>query len=406
MSRLEKTLLAENVIFYGLLSVFSYAYVDLNLTLSQNPIVINFVNFMQQLGYFHRPVATSIYVFFIIFAFSFFIFNLWLFYKLKIGTTYLKISTVVNTLILIFAYPFLSSDLFNYLFDAKIILVYHANPYTVRPLDFPQDEWLRFMRWVHRYSPYGPLWLGMSLIPAILGFGKFILNFLTFKIFISIFHLINAYLVFKILQKINPKSVLFGTAFYAINPLFLIEGIVNAHNDVVLATFLIGSVYFFVCRKTVWSYVALLAGTLIKYIPVLNLPWLLLTSLYPKFGNSNKLEKFKWLIWTNLAAMAAFTYLFSSFRITVPFVSSGATQVQFQPWYLFWTIPFIALVPRAYFIVAATIICLGASLRYIPYLYYGDWSQKGTGGFMMSLMVISLIIALIIIAPNLKFQKK
>ena len=361
---------------------------------------------MQQLGYFHRPVATSIYVFFIIFAFSFFIFNLWLFYKLKIGTTYLKISTVVNTLILIFAYPFLSSDLFNYLFDAKIILVYHANPYTVRPLDFPQDEWLRFMRWVHRYSPYGPLWLSMSLIPAILGFGKFILNFLTFKIFISIFHLINAYLVFKILQKINPKSVLFGTAFYAINPLFLIEGIVNAHNDVVLATFLIGSVYFFVCRKTVWSYVALLAGTLIKYIPVLNLPWLLLTSLYPKFGNSNKLEKFKWLIWTNLAAMAAFTYLFSSFRITVPFVSSGATQVQFQPWYLFWTIPFIALVPRAYFIVAATIICLGASLRYIPYLYYGDWSQKGTGGFMMSLMVISLIIALIIIAPNLKFQKK
>src|SRR3990170_1907849 len=164
MSGLEKILLTVNVILYVFLAVFSYAYVDLNLTLAQNPQLLSFVGLMQQLGYYHRPQATLIYLILIIFAFSFFILNLWFFYKYKVSLNYLKTSTIINTLILIFAYPFLSSDLFNYLFDAKIILNYHSSPYTHRPLDFPQDEWLRFMRWIHRYSPYGLLWLALFLI--------------------------------------------------------------------------------------------------------------------------------------------------------------------------------------------------------------------------------------------------
>src|SRR3990167_8451909 len=180
MSRLEKILLAINLLLYGFITIFSYSYVDLNLTLSQNRLILIFVKTMQQLGYFHRPQATLIYLLLIIFTFSFFILNLVLFYKSKIGFKYLKISTIVNTVILIFAYPFLSSDLFNYLFDAKIVLTYQASPYTHRPLDFPHDEWLRFMRWIHRYSPYGPLWLVMSLLPAALGFGKIFLFFFFF----------------------------------------------------------------------------------------------------------------------------------------------------------------------------------------------------------------------------------
>ena len=184
MSQFEKILLSINIAIYGFLTIFSFAYVDLNLTLSQNHQFLAFVKTMQQLGYFNRPAATLIYLLFILFTFSFFIFNLWFFYKSKLSFKYLKVSTITNTLILIFAYPFLSSDLFNYLFDAKIILNYHLLPYTHKALDFPNDPWIRFMRWTHRYSPYGPLWLVMSLVPAFLGFGKFILNFFTFKIFI------------------------------------------------------------------------------------------------------------------------------------------------------------------------------------------------------------------------------
>ena len=386
MSGLEKILLTVNVILYVFLAVFSYAYVDLNLTLAQNPQLLSFVGLMQQLGYYHRPQATLIYLILIIFTFSFFIFNLCFFYKSKVSLNYLKASTIINTLILIFAYPFLSSDLFNYLFDAKIILNYHSSPYTHRPLDFPQDEWLRFMRWIHRYSPYGLLWLALSLIPAAAGFGKFILNFLAFKIFIALFHLLNAYLIWKIVGKINTKMSTFGTAFYALNPLFLIEGAANAHNDVVLASFMLASVYFVVAGKTLWSYLLLFSGTLVKYIPILNLPWLIWIT------SSKKKKSVDQLILLNLITMAVFTYLFSSFRITVPFVSSGATQVQFQPWYLFWTLPLVALLPNFSLIVISVGLSIGASLRYLPYLFYGDWTHPNTILFMQSVILIPLLL--------------
>lgn len=396
MNKLEKLLLLANVFLYGFLTVFSYSYVDLNLTISQIPQVLSFVALMQQLGYYHRPTATGIYLLLVIFSVLFFALNLWLFYKSKVGLKYLTMSTVASTLILIFAYPFLSSDLFNYLFDAKIITSYHVSPYTHRPLDFPNDEWLRFMRWVHRYSPYGPLWLGMSVVPSVLGFGKFILTFLAFKIFISLFHLVNSYLVFKILKKIDREKALLGTAFYALNPLFLIEGIANAHNDVVLATAMLAAVYFLVYERKVLSYVTLLAGVAIKYISILTLPWQVLYQLIPKFRPGDKLEYTKWLVLANLATLAVFTYIYSSFRVTTPFVSGGATQVQFQPWYLFWTIPFIALIPRVALFTVAIALAFGASLRYLPYLYYGDWSQPGTITFMQTVTLLPAALVVII----------
>lgn len=398
MSRLEKLLLAINISLYSLLVVFSYAYVDLNLTLSKNPFILGFVNSMQQIGYYHRNSASLIYLLLIIFSFSFFILNLWFFYRSKIGLSYLKFSVVLNTLILLLAYPFLSSDLFNYLFDAKIILKYHASPYSHRPLDFPQDDWLRFMRWIHRYSPYGPMWLGMSLLPAIFGFGKFILNFLFFKIFISFFHLLNAFIIYKTLKKINPKLSLFGTAFYSLNPSFLIEGVANAHNDVVLATFMLATIYLWASGKHWSSYLILFVGTFVKYIPILNLPWLFLASVFKK---SLGIER---IILLNLITMTIFTYLFSSFKITVPFVSSGSTQVQFQPWYLFWTIPFVGLLPKISLIIISVAVSFGAALRYLPYLYFGDWSWQYVTTFMQSAIVIPALIAVIVIIW-LKFSR-
>jgi len=386
VSRLEIILFTAGIILYTILAVFTYSYVDLNLTLSQNPIFLSFAKTMQQLGYYNRPIAALVYLTLVIFTFSFFILNLWLFYRSKVSLKYLKVLLITNSLILIFAYPFLSSDIFNYMFDAKIILTYHANPYTHKPLDFPNDEWLRFMRWIHRYSPYGPLWLGYSLIPAVLGFGKFILNLLTFKLFIAVFHTINAYLIYKISQKINPKKSIFWTATYALNPLFLIEGVANAHNDILVATLLLLSVYFVSHKKNVFAILSLIFGTLIKYIPVINIPWIILPIL--------RKDPKKYIL-ASLISLSLFTYFFSSFKITVPFVSSGATQVQFQPWYLFWTLPYVSLLGSISLLLVTVSLSIGSSLRYLPYLYYGDWSHFGTNNYLQFVTVVPLLISVL-----------
>ena len=387
----SKILLAMNLAIYVQLAIFSYSYVDLNLTISRNTFIINFVSFMQQIGYFHRSLATSIYVIWIISAFSFYILNLWLFYKKKVRENYLKYAVICCTLILIFAYPFLSSDLFNYIFYSKIILKYHANPYAHRALDFPGDDWLRFMRWVHGYAPYGPLWLVGALIPAILGFGKFILNLLMFKIFIGSFHLINSYLIYKILEKTGIKNILLGTSFYALNPLLLIEGVANAHNDIVVASFLLLAVYFYVHKENAKSFAVIFAGALIKYIPILNLPWYIFSLL------SRKKANYELIVFLSLATLTIFTFIFSTFAIKVPFVPGGSTQVQFQPWYLFWTLPYIALIPKRPLIILGILVSIGASLRYLPFLFYGDWSHAYTILFMQAATILPLTLGLVVI---------
>lgn len=400
MSPIEKTLLALNLAIYLSFCIFSYAFVDLNLTISQNPQLLSFVKAMQLLGYYNRPLSSLIYTLLILISFGFFVLNLTLVKKHKISTKYIFLSTMLNTILLIFAYPFLSSDIFNYMFDAKIIVRYHANPYLNKPLDFAGDEWLRFMRWVHRYSPYGPLWLGFSTIPYILGFGKFITTLLSFKFFISIFHIINSILIYKVLKKINSVNAAFGTALYSLNPLFLIEGIANSHNDVILAVFFIGSVYFAINNKKASTLLTLLIGVLIKYIPLLTLPWLILLLFFKKLG--------VWkIIWLNLITMSLFTLIYSTVRLTVPFISSGSTQVQFQPWYLFWTLPFISLINTKVLVMLSIAFSLGASLRYLPFIYYGDWSHPNTIEFMkfITFLPAAIILSYFLLRRLLNFNK-
>jgi len=388
MSRLEKTLLALNLIIWSTFAIFSYSFVDLNLTLSQNEFALNSISNLQQIAYYNRPLSATIYCLFLVTFFLLFGLQLFLFLKKKLSSKYLIISTSTTTFILVFSYPLLSYDLFNYMFDAKIIFHYHLSPYTHKPLDFPQDDWLRFMRWVHRYSPYGPMWLIMSLVPYALGFGKFVTTLFAFKIFIGLFHVFNTILIYKILQKINKQHLFFGTSFYALNPLFLIEGVANAHNDVVLLSFVLLSIYFFSKTNKVKSLFAIVVGVLVKYISVLLSPYIVASAFIKKL-NSPQL-----FIYYSIVIMVIFTYVFSSFKITVPFVSSGATQVQFQPWYLFWILPLVPLTKSKILIFISFGFSVGALLRYLPFLYNGDWSHPGTTQFMTFATFIPILLTI------------
>lgn len=376
MNTYEKFLISVCLVISVALFVFSYGYVDLNLTFSQNHFVLKLIGSLQYFAYYQRPLATYIYVALMVLFFVFFTYNLIQVSKGRISLKYVKIAILVTSSILVFAYPFLSSDLFNYMFDAKIIATYHASPYSNKPLDFAGDEWLRFMRWTHRYSPYGPLWLVLSLIPTLIGLGKFITTLFAFKIFIASFQILNCFLIYKIAKKIVPQYALFALTFYGLNPLFLIEAVVNSHNDVLVATSLLTSIYFFVLGKKVLSYFSLVAGAGVKYIPVLNIPWLI-THKKLKFNS-----KYENLIALNILTMAIFTLIYSNLSITVPFVSKSATQVQFQPWYLLWTLSLVALIPNKILIITSIAIAAGAMARYIPFLYWGDWFHDGTIVFM------------------------
>lgn len=379
-----KNLLLLTVLASLSLTLFSYSYVDLNLTLINNKAISLLISNLQNIAYYNRSLATFIYLILDIFLFSTFWMILIQIKKTKSNLKQIIMYLLPITLILCLAYPFLSSDIFNYMFDAKIILHYHLNPYTHRALDFPSDDWIRFMRWTHRYSPYGPGWLLLSLFPSILGFGKFIVTLFAFKIYFGIFHILNTLIIYRILTKAKSNEILLGVAFYAFNPLLLIEGVINGHNDVILATSLLAAAYFIVHKNIKLSATFIFLGFLIKYLPLITLPNLFLTSI--------KKIAFEKHIELNILALLIFTFIISTLPVSVPFISKGATQVQFQPWYLFWTVPYISLLGNKKLMIIAAFLCFGASLRYLPYLYYGDWTHFGTIIYMQTVTILPAVI--------------
>jgi hypothetical protein len=333
-------------------TIYSYSQIDLNLTLSSNPLYQHFQQMMIQLGYFNRPLSTSIFLSLVFSLFLFYFLFLWLVRRGIIGNKEVYCLIILSVAILFFSYPAFSHDFFNYMFDARIVTRYGLSPYQYRALDFPADAWIRFMHWTHRYYPYGPGWILLTLPLSWLGFSKFTLTLLNFKLLFSGFYTGSVYLINKILAKISPRERLLGVVFFSLNPLVLIEGIVSPHNDMAMLFFLILSLYFLILSRGKQALFTLIISASIKFLTIVFLPVIL-------FWKNDKWQKM----------------VFSS--VLIFFLSSVVLIWQHEPypWYFLILVGLVSLVSENRFLKRLTIgICLGTLLRYAPFLYFGDYS--------------------------------
>ena len=294
------------VVSFLLLTVYSFSQVDLNLTLSSNPVYQSFQKQLTYLGYFNRPLSTGIYVFLILLLAT----SYWLLAKSaakKILThRQLWMFISLTVIMLIFSYPAFSHDIFNYMFDARIVTKYGLSPWEYKALDFPADTWTRFMRWTHRPSVYPPVWIGISLLPSLLGLGKFTLTLFLFKLLAASFYLGCC----KLISKLNhPALVLF-----AFNPLVIIETLVNGHMEIAMAFF--GLLAIYLSRRKLLSWLSFFASIGIKYMTV----WLLPVIINPKYLRQS--------VWLGIVLVIAWVIYYG-----------------FQPWYLLWVLPFVYLLP-------------------------------------------------------------
>ncbi len=321
------------IILFGL-SWYSYALIDPNITFFNSPVWSRFLEQMLQLGYYHRDISLYIYLAIIVLLFIFHYFFKKNFRKYNV----LYIAIIIGV-ILLFSYSFLSHDLLNYLFDARILTFYHQNPYQHMAADFPHDPWLRFTQWTNRSYPYGPVFLVISIIPSFLSLGKFLLSFLFYKVTVILFYVFAVY----ILQKQNKKWAM----TFATHPLILIEGIVNAHNDMFALTIgIIGLYYLMQEKNNICAKVLFVLSAGIKYI---TLPIV--------FISRKKITR-------NLAVLI------------VQFLVIGylCFMGEIQPWYflaLFLFIPFYEE-----FIARLDIFFAGLLLSYYPYIFLGGWDTK------------------------------
>ncbi len=313
------------------LSVYTYALIDPNLSLMSNEYWVLFRDPMVQLGYHQRTYSWYLYLALLVGLYLFHFFFLRHYKKYNP----LRLAFLIGG-ILFFSYPFLSHDFFNYIFDAKILTYYGENPYLHKPLDYPNDEWLRFMHWTHRSYPYGPTFLPITLIPSFLAMGKFILNYFLFKAVFIFFYIFSVYF----LSKIERKSAI----EFVTHPLILIEGVVSAHNDLIAVALAIGGFYYLLNKDQVRGRILLIFSALIKYT-TLPLPCI-------------SVDKKSWRHWVVLVAqIGLLCYLIFSREI--------------QQWYLLVLFAYLPLYPLI--IRKSNVLLFGLLLSYYPYIYLGGW---------------------------------
>lgn len=342
------------------LFLYSYTQVDLNLTLSQWSVWQIIQKWFQNIGWFKRPFSTVIYVLIIFLLTIHYFLFLWMVKKNKLSISRFWRILIPASIILLFSYNAFSYDLFNYMFDARIFTFHHQNPYIHKALDYPQDPWITFMRWTHRTYPYGPVWLGFTVPLSFVGMQFFLPTLFLFKALMVGSFLGTVYYIGKILEKISPLDKMFGMAFFAFNPLVIIESLVSAHHDIAMMFFAVLAFFLLIDKKQILSFVTVFVSIGIKFVTVLLLPIFAFIFLL-----QIRKKKIDW---------EKFFFLTSIFMVSAVIAASFRTN--FQPWYLLYALPIAALIAKKHYILIPSIIISFFTLfQYVPFLYLGNWNS-------------------------------
>lgn len=363
-----------------LLFLYSFTQIDLGLTLTRLSIWANIQKSFQYIGYFNRPLSTELYLALIVLLFVYYIFFLVLTHKKKLDQRTFWLLLLSVTVFLAVSYNAFSYDLFNYIFDAKILSFYHLNPYQYKALDFPNDPMLGFMHWTQRTYPYGPVWLAITAPLYLLGFSYLLPTEIIFKLLMAGSFIGSVYYTGEILKKIVPKYALFGMVFLGFNPLLLIEAVVSAHNDIVMMFFAIIAVYFLIEKRLNISLAFMVFSIGTKFATGVILPVYLYQWFMQKRG--------KGLPWNT------FFLICTGFLIIAVILASLRTN--FQPWYLIFFLTFASFLSyRYYILIPSVIVSFFALLNYVPFLYLGNWDNPvpqilagiNTSGVVLAILV-------------------
>jgi hypothetical protein len=164
----------------------------------------------------------------------------------KIGLFFfIFVASAILAGILIFSYPVTAIDLFIYAIRSRGWALYGLNPLATPPEALPiADPWLGLAaEWVGAPSPYGPLWEWLSLGAFHLSGGDFLSHLLVLKIVAALAYLGCVWLVYRILQQLQPRWAITGAIAFAWNPLTLLESVQNGHNDIVMIFFLLAAIW-------------------------------------------------------------------------------------------------------------------------------------------------------------------
>ncbi len=393
---MQPTSKKQKIIFFSYLFVFlgllfySFTQIDLGLVISRYSFIYKIEKAFQYIGYFNRPLSTVIYLLLLLGLTSLYIFCLRLAEEKKLDKRFLWKIIISGVIVLFLSYNAFSYDLFNYLFDAKIITYYHANPYIHKALDYPGDPTLAFMHWTHRAYPYGPVWLVLTVPLSFVGLQLFLPTLYLFKLLMVASYLGSLFYIGKIFQRIKPEKELFGLVFFGLNPLVLIESLVSAHLDIVMMFFSLLAFYFLLEKNHIRSYLFIMLSIGVKFLTVLLLP----VALSISFLQFQK----KRMNWDVLFGCSLVLLIIG---VLIETYQSG----NFQPWYLLAPLSFAVFLSQKYYILIPSVtISVVSLLLYAPYLYLGNWNPP-VPQILSATLWVSYIISFIFVTLYFRYKR-
>lgn len=172
---------------------------------------------------------------------------------------------------MLWLYPIDAADIFDNISRGRITAVHGGNPFYNIPKEYA-DPFLAYDAWPQTRSAYGPLWEMMAAGTSWLVGGDKLANVLGYKLLGLAFYFGCIALIAAMLNRHAPDRALQGVCLFALNPLVIYETAGNGHNDVVMAFFIMLGMWTLTRRRFTLAALALTAGALVKFIPLLLLP--------------------------------------------------------------------------------------------------------------------------------------
>ncbi len=361
---MKKFWLISYFFLFVIFALFSFVVADPNLILLKYDWFVNFQTYLWKNVLPLQSFRTVFFFVLVVLIFANYLLILKNFEKLNLNSrkNFWQFLIIIS-LPLILSYNGLSHDLFNYIFNAKMVVEYGTNPHIKTALDFANDPLLRFMNNTHTPAPYGYGWTALSLAPYVAGFGKFLSTFFVFKLFAFLSLLLTLLISEKFFKKENYQKL----ALFFLNPLVLIEILSSAHNDLwmlapaLLAVYLASEFKKNKLLRIILIVLLMVFSISIKFATVVLLPFIGYFLVKEKLGSKIKLFQL----------IEKYSYELMSLAMFAPLLTDRSKQ--FLPWYLLWSLIFVPMVKIKFWRNLLIVFSLSSLLRNVPWFYYIPW---------------------------------
>jgi hypothetical protein len=212
--------------------------------------------------------------------------GLWLSYIFLLGMglrggvparrTLLSLVIGVPLLVALFCPPSLSVDAYGYVKYARMQILYGLNPYTHVPAVLKEwhDPAAGYPGWNHS-TPYGSLWtlLSCGLVWVLRSAGLWG-QVVAMKLVEAGALVLAAFAGRRIAARLAPERADLTLLAIGLNPLLLLEGPGNGHNDLLMMAFLLMGVAFYLEGKYARSALCFGGSIAVKLVTVAFLPWI------------------------------------------------------------------------------------------------------------------------------------